>query len=40
MIEEILAAQEVRRRLAPDLGQRVSHEELLAELGVDPASLR
>jgi antitoxin StbD len=40
MIEEILAAREVRRRLAADAGRRVAHEDLLAELGVDPAQLR
>lgn len=40
MIEEILLAREVRRRLAGDTGDRVAHEDLLAELGVDPAQLR
>ena len=40
VIEDIMASQEIRRRLAADTGTRVSHEELLAELGIDPAKLR
>lgn len=40
VIEDIMASQEIRRRLAADTGERVSHDELLAELGIDPAKLR
>ena len=40
MIDEILLAREVRRRLADDGGERVSHEELLSELGINPRTLR
>ena len=38
-IEEIQAAREIRRRLAGDTGRRVAHDDLLAELGVDPSEL-
>jgi hypothetical protein len=40
VIDDFLASQEVRRRLAADTGERVTHEELLAELGIDAGTLR
>jgi hypothetical protein len=40
LIEDILLAHEVRRRLAEDSGTRVGHDDLLAELGIDPGQFR
>ena len=40
VIDDFLASQEVRRRLAADTGERVTHAELLAELGIDARTLR
>jgi PHD/YefM family antitoxin component YafN of YafNO toxin-antitoxin module len=39
-IEDLLVSDEIRRRIAADTGERVSHEDLLAELGVNPATLK
>ena len=40
VIDDFLASQEVRRRLAADTGKRITHEELLAELGIDSGAIR
>jgi hypothetical protein len=40
LIEDHLIAQEIRQRLANDTGERISHEELLAELGYEPDAFK
>lgn len=36
LLEDVLIAKVVRDRLRQDTGERVSHEDLLAELAVEP----